>query len=132
MNNNRLLLDTGTIIFLTTKGSYIPPGLEDELNKSELLVSAVTEIELFANPLLPADEETKLRGFLKDKISIIDLTEPIKKEAIALRRNTELTFPDCIIAATVIVHNAVMLTSDNELLRLNWPKFKTINPDKYK
>ena len=44
----------------------------------------------------------------------------IKKETIILRRNTKLKLPDCIIAATTIALNAVLLTADTELLRLNY------------
>jgi predicted nucleic acid-binding protein len=131
MSSHRLLLDTSTLIFLTVKGSVIPAGLEAELDKSELYISAVTEIELFANPSLAPDEEKHLRAFL-DQINIIDLSADIKKEATKLRRNTELTFPDCIIAATAVVQNAVLLTSDAVLLRLQWPGFKSKNTGKYK
>ena len=125
MNNPRYLLDTCTVIFLTAKGSRIPAGLEEELDKSDLFISAVTEIELLSNKALLPDDEKKLRVLISERLNVIDLSEAIKNEVIALRRCTELTFPDSIIAATAIVHNAVLLTSDTVLLRINRPGYKT-------
>ena len=132
MNESRLLLDTNTLIFLTAGGSKIPASLENELDKSGLFISFVTEIELFGNPALPADEEKMLRAFLFEKINVIDLCENIKKETAALRRTTSLTFPDCIVAATAIVHDVVLLTADTVLLRIIWPGYQAKNFTKYK
>jgi predicted nucleic acid-binding protein len=47
----------------------------------------------------------------------------VKKEAIALRRTTGLKLPDCIVAATAIALNSVLLTADSGLLRLDWPGY---------
>jgi hypothetical protein len=119
MIENRFVLDTNAIISLTTKGNIIPDALQKVLNEADLFISAITEIELFAKTELPSDEEEKLRVFLSDRISVIDLTNAVKKETIILRRNTKLKLPDCIVAATTIALNAVLLTADTELLRLN-------------
>ena len=123
MTENRFVLDTNAVIFLTTRGSIIPAGLYDELDEAELFISAITEIELFSKPSLLPDEEEKLRGFVTDRLLVNDLTSEVKKETIALRRNIKLKLPDCIIAATAIVLNAKLLTSDKELLRLEWPGY---------
>ena len=40
-------------------------------------------------------------------------------------RSTKLKLPDCIIAATAIVLNAVLLTADTELLHLHYSGFTT-------
>ena len=53
MPEKRFVLDTNTVIFLTTKGNVIPPKLEDELNESVLFISGITEIELFSKAELP-------------------------------------------------------------------------------
>ena len=58
-----------------------------------------------------------------NRISIIDFTDEIKQETIALRRNVRYKLPDCIVAATSIVLNATLLTSDVRLLRLEWQGF---------
>ena len=121
------VLDTNAVIFLTDKGRIIPADLENELDKSSLFNSVINEIELFSKSSLPSDEEEGLRNFLSNRTVIIDLTGDIKKETIALRRKTRLKLPDCIIAATTIVLNAVLLTNDSDLLGLVWPGFTARN-----
>jgi len=120
-----LVLDTNAVIFLTTKGSVIPSDLEQELNQAELFISVISEIELFCKPALPPDEEKNLRAFLSDGILTVDITDAVKKEAIALRRAGRLKLPDCIVAATAISLNAALLTADKDLLALSWPGFQT-------
>jgi len=127
MTRNRFVLDTNAIIFLTTKGSTIPASLQNELDEAELFISGITEIELFAKPAMPPDEEEKLRAFILDGIPVIDLNADVKKETIALRRTSGLKLPDCIVAATAIVQNAVLLTTDKKLLCLNQAGYSARN-----
>ncbi|MCL2380063.1 MAG: type II toxin-antitoxin system VapC family toxin [Treponema sp.] len=127
MTESRFVLDTNAVIFLATKGSVIPSSLEEELNEADLFISVISEIELFSKPALPPNEEENLRSFLSSRIPIMELTEAVKKETIALRRSARLKLPDCIIAATVTVLNAVLLTADKELLALSWPGFRAKN-----
>jgi len=127
MIENRFVLDTNAVIFLTKKGNVIPSALENILDGADIYISVITEIELFSKPELPLDEEEKLRVFLSDRISIIDLTKEIKKVVISLRRSTKHKLPDCIVAATAIVLNATLLTADVRLLHLEWPGFNAKN-----
>jgi len=127
MTEKRFVLDTNAVIFLTSRGNVVPLSLEKELNGAELFISVITEIELFAKPAMLSDEEEILRAFLSDKIHIIDLTNEIKQEVIAFRRSTKHKLPDCIVAATAIILNAMLLTADSKLLHINWPGFKTKN-----
>jgi hypothetical protein len=53
MTENRFVLDTNAVIFLTAKGNVIPSGLENELNDADLFISVISEIELFSKPGLP-------------------------------------------------------------------------------
>ncbi|MDR0320712.1 MAG: type II toxin-antitoxin system VapC family toxin [Treponema sp.] len=124
MTENRFVLDTNAVIFLTTTGNAIPFGLQDELNEAALFISVITEIELFSKPALPPDEEEKLRSFLSERIPIIDLSSAVKEKTIALRRTTKLKLPDCIVAATSIVLDAVLLTDDDHLLSLSLHGFR--------
>jgi len=41
MIENRFVLDTNAVIFLTTKGNLIRPELRDELNEADLFVSVI-------------------------------------------------------------------------------------------
>jgi len=59
--------------------------------------------------------------------SIIDLTDEVKKNTIALRRTVKHKLPDCIVAATAIILNATLLTADEKLLRLKWQGFNVRN-----
>lgn len=127
MAKSRIVLDTNAVIFLTTRGNVIPADLEKELEDADLFISVITEIELFSKPELPPDEEKNLHVFLSDRISIIDLTDEIKKEAIALRRTIKHKLPDCIVAATAIVLNTTLLTTDEKLLRIKWQGFNVKN-----
>ena len=127
MIDDRFVLDINAVIFLTTKGNIISSSIENDLDKADIFISIITEIELFSKPELPPNEEENLRIFLLDRISIIDITNEIKKEVIALRRSTKHKLPDCIVAATAIVLNATLLTADLRLLRLEWPGFKAKN-----
>ena len=127
MIESRFVLDTNAVIFLTSRGNVISSDLEDELNEADLYLSVISEIELSSKPLLPIDEEESLRVFLLDRINIVDLTSDVKKETITLRRNTKLKLPDCIIAATSIVLNAILLTNDDHLLNLSQPGLQTQN-----
>jgi len=127
MIKSRFVLDTNAVIFLTKRDNAIPPDREKELNDADLFISVITEIELFSKPELPPYEEENLRAFLSDRISIINLTDEIKKETIALRRTARQKLPDCIVAATSIVLNAILLTLDVKLLRLEWQGFNVKN-----
>ena len=125
MPDKCFVLDTNAVIFLTTRGNKIPSGLEAELNNADLFISIINEIELFSKPAMPSNEENDLRMFLSERIGIIDITGEIKVETIKLRRNTRVKLPDCIVAATSISLNAVLLTNDTDLLGLSWPGLLT-------
>ena len=127
MIENRFVLDTNAVIFITTQGNVISSKLQGELDEADLLISGITEIELFAKAGLPPLEEERLRSFLSERIHIVDLTVDVKNETIALRRTTKLKLPDCTIAATSIIFDAVLLTDDRDLLNLSWPSLRTKN-----
>jgi predicted nucleic acid-binding protein len=55
----------------------------------------------------------------------MDISNAVKEETIALRRATKVKLPDCIVAATSIVLDAVLLTNDDQLLGLSWSSLRT-------
>jgi predicted nucleic acid-binding protein len=123
MANSRFVLDTNAIIFLASKGNSLSSELQNELNEADLFASVITEIELFAKPRLPPEEEKTLRAFLANNIPVVDIDGAIKAQTIALRRAAKAKLPDAIIAATSIILNAPLLTNDSKLLSLNWSGF---------
>ncbi|MGQ0592028.1 MAG: type II toxin-antitoxin system VapC family toxin [Gammaproteobacteria bacterium] len=103
------LLDTNTVIYLINDrlAMALPPGRYG--------VSVITEIELLSFPDLQVDEEEqRIRAFLAvaDRVAI---SEPIRDQAIVLRRLHRLKIPDAIIAATAMVGNAVLFSNDGKL-----------------
>ena len=125
MPENHFVLDTNAVIVLAAGDNVIPSALENELKAANLFMSVISEIELFSKPKLLANEEENLRAFLAERMIVIDLTDDVKRETIALRRSVKLKLPDCIVAATAIVLDSVLLTADNELLRLDWHGLRT-------
>ena len=127
MADNRFLLDTNAIIYLTTRGNIIPDDLAKTLEESTLFISVISEIELFSKPELPPDEEEGIHNFISERMSVIDINSAVKKETILFRRSMRRKLPDCIVAATAIILDAVLLTNDKKLLNLSWPGFRTHN-----
>jgi len=127
MTESRFVLDTNAVIFLTTGDNEAAAELKDKLKEADLFISVISEIELLSKPKMAADEEENLRAFLSERTIIIDLTEDVKNETIALRRSVKLRLPDCIVAATAIVLDSVLLTADKELLNLSLPSLRTQN-----
>ena len=120
----RFVLDTNAVIFLTTAGSVISAEAQKALDEADLFVSIIAELELFSKPNLPPEEEANLRAFLVESTSIVDINSAIKKQTIELRRSARIKLPDAIIAATSIALNAVLLTRDDQLLKLSWPGYR--------
>jgi predicted nucleic acid-binding protein len=127
MAENRFVLDTNALIVLASGDNPTASVLENKLKAADLFINVISEIELLSKPKMAADEEENLRAFLAERTIIIDLTDDVKRETIALRRSVKLKLPDCIVAATAIVLDSVLLTADKELLRLDWHGLRTQN-----
>lgn len=127
MAENRILLDTNAVIYLASKGNSISNETEKQLDEADLFISIISEIELFSKPGMPQDEEENLRTFISERMIVIDLTSAVKKETVNLRRNTKQKLPDCIIAATAIELDAVLLTADERLLNITFPGLRMKN-----
>ncbi|MCL2185237.1 MAG: type II toxin-antitoxin system VapC family toxin [Treponema sp.] len=127
MIENRFLLDTNAVIYLTTKGNSISNDIEKQLDEADLFISIISEIELFSKPEIPQDEEENLRSFISERLPVINLSSAIKNETINLRRKIKHKLPDCIVAATAIVLDAVLLTADKKLLNISFPGLRTQN-----
>jgi len=59
-----------------------------------------------------------------DTCAVIKLVE---QKAIEIRRSTSVKLPDCIVAATSIILDAILLTDDKHLLNLSWPGLRTLH-----
>lgn len=114
MNGNSLLLDTNTVLYVLEGDLTLAKFLQ---NKS-LYLSIISELELLSFKKLSKIEVSNIKAFL-DEMMIINITDEIKKETIALRKNSNLKLPDCIIAATAITLNIPLISSDKQLKSIN-------------
>jgi predicted nucleic acid-binding protein len=108
MNDECFLIDTHIFILLFND------RLAESIPQGKLGCSIITEMELRSYSKLTSEEE----GFIRKNLAYIKIhrvDDAIKEKAIFLRRSTRLKLPDAIIAATAIVHEAVLLTNDKEL-----------------
>ncbi len=108
MNDEFFLIDTHIFILLFNN------RLSERLPYGKFGCSIITEMELRSFPKLTLEEE----AFMREKLScltIYGIDDAVKEKAIHLRRTTRLKLPDAIIAATAIVHAAILLTNDKEL-----------------
>ncbi|GHV83339.1 hypothetical protein AGMMS50212_06790 [Spirochaetia bacterium] len=61
-----------------------------------------------------------------EELFIPKMTESIEEETIQIRRQTKLKLPDAIIAATAIMLNAELVTTDEHFLGCKYPKLQVM------
>jgi predicted nucleic acid-binding protein len=120
-----ILFDTCAVLKLLDK-QYDLPSLGINVDEAQFFTSVIVRIELLSKRQMADNEEQSILNFLGDLL-VIPLNEAIEQKAIELRRSTNLKLPDCIVAATAVVLDSVLLTADKELLRLDWPGLRTQN-----
>jgi predicted nucleic acid-binding protein len=106
------ILDSCTCInFLNRKISVLPKG--------DLYISVITRIEVLSYPKQTTESEAEAGAFL-DTLTVVPLIEEVEKTAISIRRfgSPRLKLPDAVIAATAIALNGVLVTNDDDLLKL--------------
>jgi predicted nucleic acid-binding protein len=88
-------------------------------------LSVITEIEALSwiNP--DKSKETILQAFIEEA-NILYITHDIVKECVRIRRNKKMKTPDALIAATAIVYNMILLTSDTDFN--NIPTLQVVDP----
>lgn len=109
MNGNKLLLDTNAILYVLGGDETLAAFL----NGKELYISFITELELLSFKKLTQKDAKTINAFLSE-LKIENISEEIKKVVIEIRKSTGLKLPDCIIAATSIVLNIPLITSDKQ------------------
>ena len=105
------VLDTNAILY------FLGGQLAAPLPSGRYFISVISEMELLSYPLLDDTSQSKIEGFLAG-ITIIGLSELVKKSAIRLRRDHQLKLPDAIVAGTALSLNAELVTNDSKLLRI--------------
>ena len=88
-------------------------------------LSVITKIEALSWRNADIAKENIVRLFV-DFSNIITLSDMIVDECIVIRRNVRMKTPDAIIAATAIVNDFILLTSDADFNRI--PNLRILNP----
>lgn len=76
-------------------------------------ISVITEIEALSWINKDKNKETIVKEFINDA-SVLALTPAIVAECVRIRRSKKIKTPDAIIAATAIIHNLKLVTSDSD------------------
>lgn len=105
----RYLVDSNIIIKTATEGAinanvraFVANIIDVEFN-----ISVITKIEV-------SIKNDHLKKYL-NTANVFDIEEHVVLKTIELRRKYKIKPPDAIIAATAIVHNFVLLTTDSRI-----------------
>ena len=88
-------------------------------------ISVITEIEALSWIAPDKVYETVIKEFIK-VANILPLTKNVVAECIQIRRSRKIKTPDAIIAATAIVYDLTLITSDKDFNNISY--LKTMNP----
>jgi hypothetical protein len=88
-------------------------------------ISVITEIEALSWVSSDINKEKIIREFVKDA-NILSLTPAVVSQCVKIRRSKKIKTPDAIIAATAIVHNLTLITSDSDFNKVKG--LSLINP----
>ena len=125
MNGTDIVFDTCAVIKLLNQ-QYDLTSLGINVDEAQLLTSAMVRMELLSKRHITSDEELDIQDFLDDVV-VIPIVKAVEQKAIEIRRATSVKLPDCIIAGTSILLDAILLTDDVHLLNLSWPGLRTQN-----
>jgi predicted nucleic acid-binding protein len=125
----------GTACLLDTSAysKYVTGFLSDsamrlmiEVLSSNPILSVISKIELMSWKTTEAlEKDTKIFVRASD---ILELDDRIIEKTIEIRRKVKIKLPDAIIAATAIVHNLTLLsTNDSDFLKVPKLKYKSLN-----
>ena len=122
----RYLIDSNVIVNYTSEkfpenAMTILANVIDEIPN----ISVITKIETLSWRSNIIQEEISIKSFVNTS-NIIALSDIIVEKCIEIRRNCKIKTPDAIIAATAIVNDFTLLTSDSDFNRI--PNLKVINP----
>lgn len=118
LSMSKYLLDTNTIIYALNQGLKLQNG--------KYFVSVITEIELLSYSNLTKSDEEILKRLLS-QFESIELTKSVKEKTIQIRKDSKLKLPDSIIAASALDNDAILVTSDKQMLNAQIVKTIELN-----
>jgi predicted nucleic acid-binding protein len=120
------LIDTNVIAnFTSVKFSEKAMNFLADVIDETPNISVITKIEALSWRSTIIQEEASVKSFVNYS-NIIALSDMIVDECIVIRRNIRMKTPDAIIAATAIVNDFILLTSDADFNRIS--NLRTLNP----
>ncbi len=121
------LLDTNAIInFLDAS---LPASAIQSLNNvvdEQSNVSIITKMEALGFNFKTAVDQAIMEEFVTGS-NVLGITDEIADRTILIRKSRKMHLPDAIIAATALVHNLILVTSNNADFR-NIPGLQVIDP----
>ena len=100
------IADTNFLIYLHEGKSFVEPFLNYNFG-----VSFISEIELLGHKNISKQDEKSLTELLKDCF-VFNFSEDIKLQTIKFKQKYTIKLPDAIIAATCLVYQIPLITSD--------------------
>ena len=82
--------------------------LDNHLASGNIAISVINKIELLGFNM-PPQAQQKMQSLIS-VVEVLDLTDAVVNETIALRKIKKIKLPDAIIAATAIVHNLTLIS----------------------
>ena len=107
INLKKYLLDTNSIIYAMNNSFVLPP--------CQYCFSIITEIELLSFSKLTKEDSDLIRLALLN-FEVINLNDEVKELTIKIRKNSNIKLPDSIIIASALSEEAILVTSDKQLL----------------
>jgi predicted nucleic acid-binding protein len=105
----------------STKGMEFVSNVIDQTP----IISVITEIEALSWVNPDKNKEQILKSFVQDA-TILELSSSVVAQCVTIRRSRKIKTPDAIIAATAIVYNLILITSDSDFF--NIPNLQVIDP----
>jgi predicted nucleic acid-binding protein len=111
--NGKYLLDTNFIIYALNARARLP--------LFRYCYSPITKIELLAYPKLTQHDNASIAALLS-RIVCIDCDSAVIDATITIRRTSGLKLPDSVICATATIADAVLVTDDDRLHKVEGVK----------
>lgn len=108
MNGIDFIADTNFLIHIHEGNPIVEPLLD-----YRFAVSYITEIELLGKFSITKSEKSLLKSLLDDCF-IFEMDSHIKSRTIWIRQHYKMRVPDAIIAATAIVYDIPLISSDSD------------------
>lgn len=112
MNGIELLADTNFIINLN-QGFY----KTEQFVEYKVSISFITEIELIGAFNI-SKEQREIYKKIVSQLFVYNINDKIKLKTIEVRNQYKLKIPDAIIAATALVYDLPLITSDKEFQKI--------------